>query len=153
MPWDMNDYPDSFKNLNGAVKKKAIEISNAMIDDGYSEDRAIPIATEQAKKWFDNAGEEEIEHFKKHGKPSVRKQEDKNTSSNPELLDSGEHVLKHEDGWAVKAKGAKQPSDVFSNKDEAVKRAKEIAENKGTEAVIYKEDGTIQHRFTYAERN
>ncbi len=51
MPWSMKDYPQSLKNLEEPVKKKAIEIANAMIDEGYEEGRAIPIATSQAKEW------------------------------------------------------------------------------------------------------
>lgn len=50
MPWDTQDYPSSLKNLDTAVKKKAIDIANSMIDEGYDEGQAIPIATEQAKK-------------------------------------------------------------------------------------------------------
>lgn len=51
MPWSMKDYPQSLKNLEEPVKKKAIEIANAMVDEGYEEGRAIPIATSQAKEW------------------------------------------------------------------------------------------------------
>lgn len=49
MPWSMEDYPASLKHLDKPVKKKAIEIANAMVDEGYDESRAIPIATSQAK--------------------------------------------------------------------------------------------------------
>lgn len=51
MPWSMKDYPQSLKNLEEPVRKKAIEIANAMVDEGYEEGRAIPIATSQAKEW------------------------------------------------------------------------------------------------------
>lgn len=51
MPWSMKDYPQSLKNLEKPVRKKAIEIANAMLDEGYEEGRAIPIATSQAKEW------------------------------------------------------------------------------------------------------
>lgn len=51
MPWSMKDYPQSLKNLEEPVKKKAIEIANAMVDEGYEEGRAIPIETSQAKEW------------------------------------------------------------------------------------------------------
>ncbi|BBP89664.1 hypothetical protein BsIDN1_32820 [Bacillus safensis] len=32
-------------------KKKALEIANKMIQEGYEENRAIPIAISQAKEW------------------------------------------------------------------------------------------------------
>lgn len=44
MPWNMNDYPASMKNLDPLIRKKAIDIANALLDDGYPDDRAIPIA-------------------------------------------------------------------------------------------------------------
>lgn len=63
MPWDINNYPNSLKNLHRITRNKAIEIANAMIEEGYSEGRAIPIAIEQAKKWHQNATKEEIDPF------------------------------------------------------------------------------------------
>lgn len=66
MPWSMKDYPQSLKNLEEPVKKKAIEIANAMVDEGYEEGRAIPIATSQAKECKKNASKEEIDQLMKH---------------------------------------------------------------------------------------
>lgn len=153
MPWTMNDYPDSLKNLNEVTRKKAIDIANAMVDEGYEEGRAIPIATAQAEKWYDSASQKEREEYKKSGKPTQRSEEGKKYDSNPELLDEAEEVVSHEKGWAVQAHGAKRPSETFEKKSDAVNRAKEIAENKGTEAVIYKKDGTIQNRHSYSNDN
>ena len=31
MPWNKNNYPDSMKNLDEEVRKKAIEIANALL--------------------------------------------------------------------------------------------------------------------------
>ncbi|SIS48984.1 DUF2188 domain-containing protein [Salimicrobium flavidum] len=150
MPWNTQDYPDSLKNLDTAVRKKAITIANAMLDQGYKEDRAIPIATEQAKEWYETASDQDINQVKQMTDRQLETRDDNNPEdSRPELLEKGEHVLSHEDGWAVKAQDAKQPSDVFEKKEDAVRRAKEIAENKGTNVVIHKEDGTIQENTSY----
>jgi len=54
MPWTVKNYPASMKNLEERVRNKAIDIANALLDDGYEEGRAIPIAIAQAKKWVDN---------------------------------------------------------------------------------------------------
>ncbi|WP_366247903.1 DUF2188 domain-containing protein [Terribacillus aidingensis] len=144
MPWTMDDYPASFKNLDKPIKKKAIEIANVMVDEGYDEGRAIPIATNQAKEWKSNASEKEVKDFLKHDDPTKR---DSNAShSNPDLIDNAEEVVPHEDGWAVQSKGSKRPSQVFDNKQDAIKRAKEIADNKGTETIIHKKDGSVQKR-------
>ncbi|MBZ5519485.1 DUF2188 domain-containing protein [Bacillus sp. KS1] len=72
MPWSMKDYPQSLKNFEEPVKKKAIEIANAMVDEGYEEGRAIPIATSQAKEWKKNASEEEIDQLMKHDDETKR---------------------------------------------------------------------------------
>ncbi|AOC89960.1 uncharacterized protein BARD7_00455 [Bacillus amyloliquefaciens] len=72
MPWSMKDYPQSLKNLEEPVRKKAIEIANAMIDEGYEEGRAIPIATSQAKEWKENASKEDIDQLMKHDDETKR---------------------------------------------------------------------------------
>lgn len=58
MPWTYDDYPTSMKNLTAEVRRKAIDIANALLDDGYEEGRAIPIATAQAEKWAKNRGKQ-----------------------------------------------------------------------------------------------
>ncbi|MDN4619603.1 hypothetical protein QCD85_15955 [Paenibacillus sp. PsM32] len=51
MPWTNGDYPPSMKNLDTRVRHKAIEIANALLDEGYEEGRAIAIATAKAEEW------------------------------------------------------------------------------------------------------
>lgn len=101
MAWDTDDYPDSLKNLDSAIRKKAIDIANAMIEDGYKEGQAIPIATEQAKKWYDNASEKEINQVIQMSDQDLKESDDDRPSGNPELMEKAEHVIPHEDGWAV----------------------------------------------------
>ena len=36
------------------MRHKAIDIANALLDEGYEEGRAIAIATAQAEKWAEN---------------------------------------------------------------------------------------------------
>ncbi len=143
MPWDMNDYPASFKNFDPLLRKKAIDIANALLAEGYNDDHAIPIATSQAKEWMENASEKEKKAFKKEDPP---KKDDKHDtkSKNPDLLDNDVKVY-HEDGkWQVKTVKAKHAADSFDTKAEAVKRAKEIADNKDSHVIKYKENGEKQ---------
>ncbi|MDR4926037.1 hypothetical protein [Peribacillus simplex] len=49
MPWNKNDHPNSMKNLDKDVREKAIEIANALLDEGYEDGKAIPIAIDRAK--------------------------------------------------------------------------------------------------------
>lgn len=58
MSWTKKDYPDSMKNLDNAVRNKAIEIANELEKDNYEEGRAISIAISQAKKWNEDRGGE-----------------------------------------------------------------------------------------------
>ncbi|MBI2829830.1 MAG: hypothetical protein HYX81_01580 [Chloroflexi bacterium] len=51
MPWSEDRYPISMKNLDPAVRRKAIEIANALLEEGYDEGRAIAIVIAQAKRW------------------------------------------------------------------------------------------------------
>lgn len=54
MPWNKSDYPVSMKNLKPRIRHKAIDIANALLDEGYDEGRAIAIATAKAEEWDEN---------------------------------------------------------------------------------------------------
>ncbi len=64
MPWTENYYPVSMKNLPVIIRNKAIEIANALLEEGNL-DEGIVIATaiSHAKQWVFRHGEErEILH-------------------------------------------------------------------------------------------
>jgi uncharacterized protein YdaT len=56
MPWSEHDYPVSLKNLTPEVRNKAIEIANALLQEGNEEGRAIAIATARAEEWAKDRG-------------------------------------------------------------------------------------------------
>jgi len=149
MTWTLQDYPSSLKNLPNVTKKKAIDIANALVKDGYDENRAIPIATEQAKEWAENATEKEKKDFEKHGKITEHQTDD---SARPALLDKDVLVLPQDDEWAVRTKTAKKASKLFQTKEKAVAYGKEVAQNKGTTLHIYKQDETIEEEISYEEK-
>lgn len=150
MPWNMNDYPASMKNLDPLIRKKAIDIANALLDDGYPDDRAIPIATSQAEKWYDNASAEEKKVFQKAKAPQKNDahEQDKNAKK---LMNADVSVKYQEDHWIVISEKASQASDTFDKKEQAVERAKEIAKNKNSSVKVYKQDGKLQDTFDYSE--
>lgn len=148
MPWTLEDYPSSMKNLNKSTKKKAIDIANALVEEGYDDGRAIPIATQQAEEWYDHASTQEREDFLKEG--NVTKH-DHTYASNPELLDENEMVIKHDNGWAVQSKHAKKASKVFDTKDDAITYGKDVAQHKQSTLEVYKEDGTLQKTVDYSD--
>ena len=51
MPWDKDYYPRSMRNLPPEVRRKAIEIANALLEEGYEEGKAIRIGIARAKEW------------------------------------------------------------------------------------------------------
>lgn len=55
-----------------------------------------------------------------------------------------------EDGWEIKKRGNQQASGNEEKKSDAISRAKEIAKNnKPSQVVVRRKDGTIQESFTY----
>jgi len=67
MPYSNKEYPNSFKNFKAKVRHKAIDIANALLEEGKDDSVAIPIAISKAVEWAENRGIE----IKK--KPDVEK--------------------------------------------------------------------------------
>ncbi len=64
------------------------------------------------------------------------------------------HVVKKEDGWAVKKEGAGRISDKADTQREAEARAKELCGNNGGgEVVIHRPNGIIRDKDTVAPGN
>ena len=51
MPWTARRYPPSMGQLPARVRRKAIEIGNALLAEGMEEGKAIRIAIAKAKQW------------------------------------------------------------------------------------------------------
>ena len=51
MPWTETRYPASMKRLPPLVRAKAIEIANALLEEGHEEGMAIRVAIAKAKAW------------------------------------------------------------------------------------------------------
>ncbi len=51
MPWTVLRYPPAMEALSAPVREKAIEIANALLEEGMDEGRAIRIAIAKAKEW------------------------------------------------------------------------------------------------------
>jgi len=143
MPWTLNDYPASMKNMKEPIKKKAIDIANAMLEEGYQEGRAIPIAIEKSKEWYEDHSEEEVKGYMEHGDTAKHRHRSQ-AKQGLKRLDEDEFVVPHENGWAVISNGAKRASNVYDKKSDAIRRAEEIAENKGTGLKIEDSHGKVQ---------
>jgi uncharacterized protein YdaT len=51
MPWSSSYFPPAMNHLSETVRAKAIEIANALLEEGYDEGRVIRIAIARAKEW------------------------------------------------------------------------------------------------------
>ncbi len=129
MPYSDKDYPDSMKNLSPLVRRKAIDIANAMLSEGYQEGDVIPIAISQARKWAKGASAAERKELKAK---DITDHPAKKKSRGAELIDNDVEVIRKEDGYHVKTVGATRADSKHKTKSEAVARAEEIAQKRGT---------------------
>ena len=60
-----------------------------------------------------------------------------------------QHVVPHEDGWAIKGEGNERYTGVYDTQKRAIKRASEIAENYKSDVIIHGKDGAIRDRISY----
>ena len=136
MPWTKNDYPASMKNLPAEVREKAIEIANAILEEGEM-DEGITIATaiSRAKDWAANRGmdieptSEDATDVKEHG-------EDR-------------YVIPYEGKWAVRSESSDRVERIFDHKVEAVKYGRSAARKSNASLTIQKKSGRVQQRISY----
>jgi len=60
-----------------------------------------------------------------------------------------QHVVPHDDGWAVRGSGNKRLTGVFPTQVQAVLRASQIARNYKSDVIIHGRDGKIRDRINY----
>ena len=134
MPFDRRNYPNSMKNLDKVIRDKAIDIANAMLEEGYDEDNAIPIAISQAKDWAEDASQSEKNKIRKKDLKNHEKSEGKSGAR----LQDADIVVSYnydEEKWQVKSKGADQVEGYYDSKKEAKDRAQEIADNRESKVI------------------
>lgn len=118
VPWNKDDYPDSFKNLNADVRNKAIEIANALLRDGYEEGRAIPIALDRAKSSVHGDDEQPVYE-----------------------------IRSHDEGWQLKKRDSKKAILIEETKEELMDDAKRYVNKNNGELHIYTEDGKLEEKL------
>lgn len=52
MPWHNGDYPPSYKNQPVRIREKAVEVANALLEDGADEGVAIATGLKRAREFF-----------------------------------------------------------------------------------------------------
>lgn len=52
MPWNNGDYPQSYKNQPEKLRQKAVEIANALLEEGIEDGIAIATGLKRAREYF-----------------------------------------------------------------------------------------------------
>lgn len=117
MPWTKNEYPDTFKNVSTDVRNKAIEISNALVREGYEEGRAISIGLSQARETIEGKSEDR-RHYE---------------------------VKARDNDWVLKKKDSSNVIFSEKTKSELLEKAKPYVTDHDGVLTVYHADGTIEH--------
>ena len=65
------------------------------------------------------------------------------------MASKNQHVVPHQDGWAVKGEGNQHATSVHNTQQQAVDAARQIARNQQSELVIHRPDGRIRDKDSY----
>ena len=65
------------------------------------------------------------------------------------MAKKNQHVVPHENGWAVRREGSKKVTRKARTQQEAIEIARQIARNQGVEVVTHRPDGTFRDRDSY----
>ena len=87
------------ENFEELERKKRL-ILVMMLKDGYKESDVIPIATNQAEKWYEHASKEELETLKTNISRNIKKM----NQLIPKLNEENVHVYYEDQLWKVKSK-------------------------------------------------
>jgi exo-beta-1,3-glucanase (GH17 family) len=60
-----------------------------------------------------------------------------------------QHVVPHEEGWAIKGEGNEKYTAIYDIQEDAIRRAKTIAKSYKSDVIIHRTDGTIRDRVSY----
>ncbi len=60
-----------------------------------------------------------------------------------------QHVVLHDDGWAVRGAGSERATSVHDTQREAIDVGRKIAQNQHTELFIHGRDGRIRERDSH----
>jgi uncharacterized protein YdaT len=56
MPWNDRYYPQAMEHLSPMVRAKAVEIANALLEEGHDEGFCIRVAISRAHEWARRRG-------------------------------------------------------------------------------------------------
>lgn len=65
------------------------------------------------------------------------------------MMNSGQHVVKRGDGWAVRGEGNERDTSHHNTQSGAIRAATRIAKHQESEVVIHGRDGKIRDKDSY----
>ncbi len=60
-----------------------------------------------------------------------------------------QHVVPHEDGWAVRREGNKKITSKHRKQETAIRKAKSLARKRKADVIIHRKSGGIRDRISY----
>lgn len=133
MQFTPEECPSAFDNLKDEdTRRKAIDCANQMLERGHGETRAIAIGLARALDW---AARQEI--------PDDGREDDASQDS------TAQHVLydtAHRT-WVICPEEAGEPTHTFLDRDTAIARAHEIAQDGGVRVYVHGLDGAVVERL------
>lgn len=67
------------------------------------------------------------------------------------MAGKNQHVVPHEDGWAVKGEGNQRTTSVHNTQQQAIDAAREIARNQQSELIIHRPNGRIRDKDSHGQ--
>ncbi|MCX9134865.1 DUF2188 domain-containing protein [Aeromonas veronii] len=67
------------------------------------------------------------------------------------MAGKNQHVVPHENGWAVKGEGNQKATSVHNTQQQAIDAARDIARNQQSELVIHRPDGRIRDKDSHGK--
>lgn len=67
------------------------------------------------------------------------------------MAGKNQHVVPHENGWAVKGEGNQKATSVHNTQQQAIDAARDIARNQQSELVIHRSDGRIRDKDSHGK--
>jgi len=65
------------------------------------------------------------------------------------MAGKNQHVVPHQEGWAVKGEGNRRATSVHDTQQQAIGAARGIARNQQSELVIHRPDGRIRDKDSH----
>lgn len=65
------------------------------------------------------------------------------------MSNKNQHIVPHENGWAVRGAGNDRVTSVHETQAEAIQRGREIAQNNHSELFIHGRNGQIRERDSF----